>query len=362
MATIDPIDIPVTAPTVLATMDQTHVVLELTPETNPRLAYSLAVPREWGYSSEFGPVAHGLLHAQGIGFIAGSMDPHAPVIAITSTPVPFEVPLDALARQSFGVEGWQIVRAQWFPGPSGLFYDVTATRIVNDVPELRRSSLRNLGSDIITVNCFCGLDGWEGAKEIFWVAHVTFKLLASPQTRMEVWAEAATQRAPRFAVQYPLSWWEEEAQGEDSNISGLHVRLVDAKQETLLAYVQAKLAKRAPDAAPILERLQASATSHLARAGVRLGAPLRPLSDDDDPRALAVKGWLGGFQGEGQLGTSEVKLRVGFIDRDGHDATFLMISPLMLDDPLTALRAQRAFEIARATLTLTPEGDAPTEP
>jgi hypothetical protein len=354
------IDIPIKAPTVLATLEQTHVVLELTPEHAPRLAYNLAVPREWGYSSEFGPVAHGLLHAQGIGFIAGSMDPHAPVIAVTSTPVPFEVPIDAWARQSFAAEGWQILRGQWFPGPSGLFYDVTATRIVNDVHELRRSSLRNLGSDIVTVNCFCGRDGWEGAKEIFWVAHVTFKLLAERQTRMEAWAEAATSRGPRFVVEYPLSWWEEEAEGEDPNISGIHLRLVDAKQETLLAYVQAKLAERAPGAPADLDRLQASATAHLARAGVSLAGPLRPLSEDDDPRALAVKGWLGGFQGEGQLGTSEVRLRVGCVDRDGHDASFLMISPLLLDDPLTALRAQRAFEIARATFALTPEGGEPT--
>lgn len=356
----DALDIPITAPTVLATMERTHVVLELTPEHDPRLAYSLAIPKEWGYSSEFGPVAHGLLHAQGIGFAAGSMDPHAPVIAITSTPVPFEVPIDAWARQSFAAEGWQLARGQWFPGPSGLFYDLTATRIVNDVQEVRRSSLRNLGSDIITVNCFCGRDGWEEAKEIFWTAHVTFKLLAARQTRMEAWAEAETSRGPRFTVAYPLSWWEEEAEGEDPSVSGIHLRLADAKQETLLAYVQAKLAKRASGAPADLDRLQASASSHLARAGVALGGPLRPLPEEEDPRALGVKGWLGGFQGEGQLGTSEVRLRIGIVDRDGHDASFLMISPLLLDDPLTALRAQRAFEIARATFTLTPEGDAPT--
>lgn len=199
-----------------------------------------------------------------------------------------------------------------------------------------------------------------GAKEIFWVAHVTFKLLAERQTRMEAWAEAEARRGPRFVVQYPLIWWEEEADGDDANVSGIHLRLVDAKQETLLAYVQAKLVKRAPGVAAELDRLQASATSHLARAGVRLEGPLRLLSEDDDPRGPAAKGWLGGFQGEGQLGTSEVRLRIGFIDRDGHDATFLMISPLLADDPLTALRAQRAFEIARATLTLMPEGDAPT--
>jgi hypothetical protein len=230
------------------------------------------------------------------------------------------------------------------------------------VHELRRSSLRNLGSDIVTVNCFCGRDWWEGAKEIFWVAHVTFKLLATRQTRMEAWAEAATQRGPRFAVQYPLSWWEEEAEGEDPNISGMHLRLADAKQERLLAYVQAKVAKRAPGAPADRNQLTASATAHLARAGVHIAGPLRPLSEDDDQRAVAVKGWLGGFQGEGQLGTSEVRLRLGFVERDRHDATFLMISPLLADDPLTALRAQRAFEIARAMFTLTPEGDAATAP
>jgi hypothetical protein len=354
------LDIPITAPNVLRTMEQTHVRLEITPNDDPRLAYDLALPREWGYSAELGPVGHGMLRTQALGFFTGSMDPHAPVIAVTLTPVPFEVPIDAWARQSFTTEGWQIVRAQWFPGPNGLFYDVTAERVINDVQELRRTSLRNLGSDIISVNCFCAREWWEGAKEIFWTAHATFKLLAKRQTRMETWAEAQAEREPRFAVAYPLSWSAEEAQGDAPNSSGLHLRLADAKNETLLAYVQAKLTQRAPGTTANVEQLQASALARLQRAGVRVTAPLSPLSSDDDPRAIAVKDWLGGFQREGQLGTSEVRLRVGFIDREGHDATFTMISPRLTDDPLTALRAQRAFEIARATFTLMPTGGGAT--
>jgi hypothetical protein len=348
------LDIPFTAPNVLRTMEQTHVCLEITPNDDPRLAYDLAIPREWGYSAEFGPVAHGLFQVHGLGFFTGSMDPHGPVIAVTLTPVPFEVSIDAWARQSITTEGWQIVRAQWFPGPNGLFYDVTAERVINDVAEVRRSSLRNLGSDIITVNCFCARETWEAAKEIFWTAHVTFKLAAARQTRMEVWAEAQAEKSPRFAVAYPLSWSAEEAEGDDPGISGIHLRLTDARGETLLAYVQAKLTQRAPGVEANLERLRASALAQLSRAGVRVTSPLTPLSLDEDPRAIAVKGWLGGFRGAGQLGTSEVQLRVGFIDREGHDAAFVMISPLSTDDPLTALRAQRAFEIARATLTLVP--------
>ena len=355
------LDIPIAAPNVLRTMEQTHVCLELTPGDDPRLAYNLAIPRQWGYSAEFGPVAHGLLRVQGIGFFAGSTEPHAPVIAVTQTPVPFEVPIDAWARQSFSAEGWQILRAQWFPGPNGLFYDVTAERTTSGVHEVRRSSLRNLGSDIISVNCFCAREWWEGAKEIFWTAHATFKLLAPPHTRMEAWAEAPVDREPRFAVAYPLSWSAEEAEGSEPDISGLHLRLADAKNETLLAYVQTKLRKRAPGAAPDLDALRASAAAQLQRGGVRITAPLEPLPEDEDPRAIAVKGWLGGFEGEGQLGSAIVRLRVGFVDREGHDATFVMISPRLADDPLTALRAQRAFEIARATFTLIPPvAGAPT--
>jgi len=355
-----PLDIPFQAPNLLPTLEQTHVVLEVTPNDDPRRAYNLAIPKEWGYSAEFGPVAHGLLQAQGIGFFAGSMDTHAPVIAVTSTQVPFEVPVDAWARQTVRVEGWQLVHGQWFPGSNGLFYDVTAERVINEVHEVRRSSLRNLGSEIVAVNCFCAREWWEGAKEIFWLAHATFELQAKPQSRMEVWAEAQATRAPGFALNYPLSWTEEEAEGPDPGISGIHLRLTDAKVEKLLAYVQVKVVKRAPGTNADLEKLQTAALAQLARAGVSVTAAPSLLSEQEDPRAIAVKGWLAGLQATGQLGTSDVALRIGFIDRDGHDAYFVMIGPLLHDDTLTALRAQRAFEIARATFTLVPTSGAAT--
>jgi hypothetical protein len=86
----------------------------------------------------------------------------------------------------------------------------------------------------------------EGAKEIFWTADATFKLMATRQTRMETRAEAQAEKEPRFAVAYPLSWSEEEVAGSDLNVSSIHMRLADAKGEALLAYVQAKLSNRAP--------------------------------------------------------------------------------------------------------------------
>jgi len=65
-----------------------------------------------------------------------------------------------------------------------------------------------------------------------------------------------------------------------------------------------------------------------------------------------VPGWRGGFVGKGRLAKADVTIRMGFIARPGYSVTLLMLSPLLEDDPLTALRAQRAFEIAHHTLEI----------
>lgn len=347
-----PLDIPDQAPHVLALMEHTHAVLEVTPNDDPRLAYNLAVPKTWAYSGELGPVPSGLFQTSGLGFFAGSADPGAPVIAVTVTPVPFEIPIDAWIRISLATEGWQIVRAQWFPGPNGLFFDVTGQRVAGDVVEIRRTSVRVDGSRIISVNCFCQRKYWDAAKEIFWTAHVTFKLLgAAGQTRMEVWAKAGA-TTPDFTLAHPATWSAEAAPPEPSpeGVSAIHLRLVDAKAETLLAYLQVKAVAGSSKTAADLEPLHQASLAQLRTSGVTPLQPGQPLSEADDPRSMAVEGWLGGFEGRAHMGQSDVSTRLGYVQRGNVTFSFALLSPLPTDDPLTALRAQRAFEIARATL------------
>lgn len=76
----------------------------------------------------------------------------------------------------------------------------------------------------------------------------------------------------------------------------------------------------------------------------------KPLNEDNDPRALGVKGWLGGFSGAGTFIGGDITTRRGHIERDGVIYTLSMLSPRIENNPLVALRAQRVFEIARATL------------
>lgn len=348
-----PLDIPQQAPHVLATLEQTHVVLEVTPNEDARLAYNLAVPRDWAYSEEFGPVPSGLFKTAGLGFFAGSAEPGAPVIAVTVTPVPFEVPIDAWIRLSLATEGWQIVAAGWFPGPNGLFFDITGQRLVDDQLEVRRTSVRVDGSRIFSVNTFCERKHWDAAKEIFWAAHVTFKLLGGgAQTRMELWAKAEAS-APDFELAHPATWSAEPAAADseegDGDVSGLHVRLLDAQGKTLLAYLQVKAVRSAAGQLQ-LAALHEKSLAQLRRGGVVPLPGEQPLSADEDPRALGVEGWLGGFSGRARMGDSEVATRLGYVQRAELSFSFALLSPLMADDPLTALRAQRVFEIARATL------------
>ena len=131
--TAPPIDIPLMAPQLTATLEQTHVAFHVTPENHPLLAYQLVIPKTWAFSKAFGPVSTGPLVTEGLGFFARSADPRSPVIAVTLTAIPFEVPIDAWGRLAFAAEGWQVVDARWFAGALGLFFDVVGTRVRDGV-------------------------------------------------------------------------------------------------------------------------------------------------------------------------------------------------------------------------------------
>jgi len=204
------------------------------------------------------------------------------------------------------------------------------------------------------VNCLSAREHWDEAKELFWVAHSTFHLVKPVgTTRMEPWLAASADRPPSFVLAYPTSWSASPVEKAPEGVSGLDVRLLDAKEETLLAYLQVQaIALDEGEAVPSFEALTAKGMKRLTAAGFQAAAPLKPLDTGEDPRAAAVEGWLGGLSGTGRLAAAEVIARLGFVLRGRTVATFLSFSPRLEDDTLVALRTQRAFEIARATFEL----------
>lgn len=344
------LDIPVTAPSVIPRMEETHVRLSVTPNDDAQLAYDLAVPKAWAYSKQFGPTDSGLLQTQGLGFFTPSTAPDGPVIAVTMTTVPFEVPIDTWARLDMEHDGWEIVAGSWFPGAYGLFYDVTGVRVRDANLQVRRSTLRVRGTQLFALNSMCARARWDDFKEIFWVAHNSFELGMKGTTRMEPWHGGLAER-PDFQIGYPASWDAEAKTVEPDQTSLVDVRLLNPKRDTLLAYLQVKAERRAAEAPPPpLETLQANTLALLEGAGLVKRAAFEPFTDAQDPRAAAVSGWLGGFVGDGIMQGGRVHVRTGFVDRAHSTFTYTLIGPLLADDKLTAMRAQRAFEIARSTL------------
>jgi hypothetical protein len=123
------LDIPVTAPSVIPNMERTHARLTVTPNDDAKLVYDFAIPKSWTYAKQFGPTESGLLVTQGLGiFNPPDAQAEGPVVAVTVTTIPFEVPIDTWARAELAHDGWEIVAGSWFPGAFGLFYDVTAVR------------------------------------------------------------------------------------------------------------------------------------------------------------------------------------------------------------------------------------------
>jgi hypothetical protein len=341
-----PLDIPFAAPNVVANMEKTHANARVTPNDDQKLAFSLAIPKSWAYSKKFGPVPSGLFRTRGLAFFTNSTSPDAPVIAATLTPVPYEVPLDAWALSSFAKEGWKVVSSQWVPGRYGLFFDVTGTRVDKGVEHVRRTSVRADGANIFSLNAMCGRSHWDEAKGIFWVAHATFEILHQRQEQMETWMKA-TAKGPDFQVAYPKSW-SPEAVPPQHGVSAVDVRLIE--RQSVMAYLQVK-AERLPKTKPpaALEARKAEAMAKLAKAGFTPSGAPQALTEKDDPRSIAVKGWKGGFIVPGRLGNTPAMARLGFVDDDGLSFTLIALGPPLAADPLTALRAQRAFEIARFT-------------
>jgi hypothetical protein len=347
------LDVPQAAPFLQATLEHSHVRAAITASDDGSFDYDLVVPKGWGYSSNFGPVPGGPLVERGLGFFASAAEPGSPVIAVTVTTVPFEIPIDAYARASFAKDGWQVVSAFWFPGANGLYFDITGARTTGDSSEVRRSTLRVRGNDIFSVNCLCAREAWDHVKESFWVAHATFAIAKPGEGPMEPCLERHGHN-PDFTIAHPNSWISEPVDNPPPGVSALDIRLLDAHAQELLGYVQVKVARRA-NAAPELsfEQRIEQGLFNLERSGF---APdfqtQRPLTEDDDPRSMAIDGWRGGIAIGGQIAGGQVSVRLGFVTRGDVDVTFALISPPLTDNPLVALRTLRVFEIARATLVV----------
>lgn len=347
------IDLPQHIHATEAELLRTHVRARVAPAGLAHLAYELALPKTWASASEFGPTPSGPLETRGIGFFANAGADGAPTIAVTATPVPYEVPLDAWARWLFECEGWTVLKGAWFAGPAGVFYDVAGTCVRDDVEYVRRSGVSVVGSDIIMVNCQCARAHWELTKDDFWTALITFEPAVKGESRMEPWVRAHTghTEAPSFELAHPGTWLHEPVAQHEAGVSAIDIRLPDADGGSLLAYLQVRARRLSGAPLPPLAALDASTLARLGASGVvATEASTQPLMPRDDPRSIAIDGWLGGFVGHAQMHGTTVEALRGYVVRAETVFTFLALSPLLPAHPLAWLRTRRAWEIARATL------------
>jgi hypothetical protein len=170
---------------------------------------------------------------------------------------------------------------------------------------------------------------------------------------MEPWAEATTTLAPAFEIVHPLSWISEPAHSNVPNVSGIHLRLTDAEQTKLLAYMLVRSERKESDQYYSLVRLTNEMLALLERSGLSSIGDLHPLEGSDDPRSIAVPGWRAGYWAAARLAEADISLRLGFIERGDVLYQLALYNPRSQDDVLIALRAQRAFEIVRAGLQRT---------
>jgi hypothetical protein len=349
MTTSADLDVPFTTPRLNGRLEQTHVALAVTPNDDRMLRYQLMVPATWAYSKQLGPVVDELLVPKAIGLVAQGTSPDAPIIAVTVTTFPCEIPIDAWLRLRLARDGWQLVAGRWVSGPHALYYDATAVR----GDEVMRTSVRCDGNRVFMVATRCARRHWDAVKETFLIAHVSFQVLGTTGTTQMEAHKSIELVHPDFRIEYPFSWVATPVESPWPSVSAVDVRLSGGGGTRLLAYLQVRAERRDPrNGRPRLEALQTETLGKLRKAGFHPAGPFVPLKPADDPRGPAVGGWVGGFLGTGKLGEADAEVRFGYVQRADITFTLLATCPPARDDVLTSLRAARAFEIARETLQL----------
>lgn len=342
--------IPDDAPEYVANLEASAVLADF--ETGvPGLGHRFAVPKSWGFVEKKVLASAKPFEARVLSLSTRDPKPDAPSLAVAVREAPFEVPVDALSRHVLAGEGWEIQRARWVPGRSGLYFDVVALKDSGGEPWVRRLTARAAAGQIVEMNALARRSDWDSVKEAFWAAGATLELhQGATETRLEGWRRYSG-RSPDFELAYPESWQPEAASPSAPSTSAVNLRLLSPSGTALLAYLQ--VSARAPSegaANPTDERL-AAALEALARQNIQPKQPPRRLADAEDPRSLAVAGWLGTFVAPVQTpdgGAAQV--RVGFLETSQAQFQLVGLSPTLVDDPIAALRSQRAFEIVRETL------------
>ena len=348
-----PLDIPTTDVSALVSnLSQTHARFQAEVQGMPTL--ELLLPKAWRQAK---PSADSPMF-QSAQVLFSDVDPQRPaVVAVELSRMPYDVPIDAMLRVKLQKDGWQVVQGGFYTGPFGELYETTATRQVAKTMVVGRFSARLHRGTIVLISAVCPRTRWDELKKDLWLANAGAELLGTkPDGRSEERKRVASlpegrkrgPRPPRFETEYPASWSAEVAASSDKDISGIHFRWVSG--ETLQAYIVARAQRHGAEAKPAVAELIASAKRMLEGSGGKFKSEPQPIAAQDDPRAQSVPGWLGGFAADGQLGDSDVDIRMGFAQSDTLTFGMLMVSPTLENDTIAALRAQRAFEIIRAGL------------
>lgn len=352
------LDIPYAAPSLGDAIEKTFSNVQVTPNDDPALAYRLGVPGAWASAKRAEPAVEKPLVPQSLGSFESSAEAGSPVVSVTVTRFPFEIPVDAWVRHTLAQQGYTLVAGRYFPGPNSLFFDATATRGTGEQQEVLRTTAHADGGRVFSVNTLCSRRHWDAAKETFWVAHVSFKLLngtgsSQMEARKQYYAEQ-----PDFRISHPLSWAAEPVKSDWKDVSAVDLRLLDGAGKVVLGYVQVKAQRESSPPHPLpLTALRDEGLAKLRESfGYVSSRPFLPLSEQDDPRGGAVDGWLGGFAGEEKVSENgsdtDVAVRLGFIRRGGVTFSLVALSAPVRDDTLAAFRTQRAFEIVRDSLEL----------
>jgi hypothetical protein len=354
-----PLDIPATdANTLLQQVGDTHARFEVEAQdgqSHGMPTIDLILPKTWKHvkpsADSLFSSAHGTFSDQ---------DPKRPaLVAVAFTPAPHDVPVDAYLQVSLANEGWQLVQGGFYPGPFGLFYEATATRNLGNTSLVRRSSARLHHGTILVVSAVCPRERWDELKKDLWLAHVSTELQGTKPDGMSEERKQVSSlpegkaakgvRPPLFTTVYPASWTAEVPESTNKDVSGIHVRLI--LDGVLGAYIGVRAERHAAGAKPAVSELITNAKKKVEAAGAQLISEPQPTAAQDDPRATAITGWLGGYIANGRLGDSDVDVRMGFVQNEKLSFTMIMLSPKQKSDVLTALRARRAFEIIRAGIS-----------
>ena len=334
-------DLPTSAGDRMKTLEQSHRIVEFTPNAQAALAYRIAIPNDWGAETELGSYVEAAGAVNLIGLFAPKAAPSGTFVAVSVARLPVEINVEDWTDHICAQDGWEVFTTRWLKTPNGLVADSGAIRGAAPDRDVMRIMGFADGGRVFMVSGVANERLWGKEKLDLLIACSSFELVAPTGSDSFEPVKEWEGGEPAFGVAFPGTWTLELQAPSKPGKSAVNIRLSDGQQ--LLGYILMKATSRQQYPEVSEEALLAESLVELRKAGFdHASEPIRLAQDmvkDTTP------GYLSTYCLSGQMGHDAVDIRTGYRMLPELALSITLMSVAQIANPLLWMRCKRAFEL-----------------